>query len=230
MLVPSATKAEPPLRVSRWLSLQVLLDADELEGLLTALDNPHMVCVGGVVPRGAAVWSREQFLEDYENYIEHLKLGQQELAPKLRMMMSSAWSREIDAFYSLPCPEGRELVKARLPVVQLQPHRLAYSKLEGKFRAMVQGEDSLSWGLQFSYPQLYQETETGEVKEANALSGGKLYRELHRYLRKVSVPTPFLVGGVTHNVPMRLGKNCFAWVNELPQLARHGITVKELPS
>ena len=97
-----------------------------------------------------------------------------------------------------------------------------YSEHDGKFRPMVFGLDSVTWGLQFSYPQLFMDGRTKEafaVVESEEFPNTALFHQLQRWMRQNTLPTPFLVDGKRVNSPIRLGKACLPWINRHPQLA-----------
>ena len=105
-------------------------------------------------------------------------------------------------------------------MIQLQAHRFDYSPLDGKFRTMILGYDSVHWGLQFSYPHLFQneKLEVLTVNESEQFPNSALFKKLQRWVRAHTLATPFEVGGHKVNASIRLGKQCFPWINDHPQL------------
>ncbi|MBN4067405.1 hypothetical protein JYU14_04910, partial [Simkania negevensis] len=155
VLRESSLQKEGPLYVSKFSRVQLLVDREEMRSLLGSLNPFGIYAASGVVDRGSGEVCCEEFLAVYDSYVGALQAGSAPIHPQVRCRFSDYWSASSDALYAAVLPNGRELVKACRPVIQLQPHLLSYSPDDGVFRSMVMGPDSISWGIQFSYPQLY---------------------------------------------------------------------------
>ena len=145
-----------------------------------------------------------------------------------RQTFSSVFTVSSDSVYALPVGTDRRLIRVSRPVIQLQSHALDYSPHDEKFRAMVFGIDSVLWGIQFSYPQLFLDSRTKEAKavvENGEFPNTRFFHTLQRWIRHHTIPTPFFVEGKRINVPIRLGKECLSWINNHPQLIKKNIKV-----
>lgn len=217
-----------PYHASKWLSAAMLIDADEMKSLFNALGNFLIFTVGSIVRRGEGLIAHEDFLACYNRYIETLKSGKIPEDSSYRPIFSSVFTTSQDLLYALHVGTDAQLLRVSKPVVQLQAHSLDYSKADGKFRPMVLGKDSVLWGVQFSYPQLFEDPKTHaahKVNDSMEFPNTSLFRALQKWTRQFTVPTPFLVDEKLVNVPMRLGKNCFSWINDHPQLKTKGLKV-----
>ena len=217
-----------PLQASKWLSIQVLLDEDEMASLLTQLHELKILLTGRVAKRGEEIISTSHFLQKYNSYVAALRNGEVPQDALYRDVFSTIWTSDPDAAYAVEIDNDRHILRASKPAVQLQLHRLGYSSIEDKFRPMIFGKDSIDWGIQFSYPQLFKNPITHEAEKVIAgetFPNTALFQNLQRWLRQHSQPTPFIVSGKKTNVPIRLGKKCFAWINQHPQLLEKGIKV-----
>lgn len=224
----SSVAAEGLLQVAKWLKVQVLLDNTEMASLLEALDCPHLVCVSDPVLETEAELSCAAWIEIYAEYIDALKRGCVIQNPIQRRAFSCALSKTLDPFYAVTLREGRYLMKPCLPVIQIQAHHFFYSTLDEKFHPMALSVDSISWGLQFSYPQLYQDPHTKQViqvQDEDLFVNTPLFMNLMRWMRSHSMPTPFLVAGHRTNAPIRIGKKALEWISCHPQLQAKGIAV-----
>lgn len=224
----STAELEGPFQVSMWLTLPALMDAQELGCLFEALGEFRIHRIGSVLSRQEGNISREAFLACYGAYIGDLKEGRAPTDPRYRQYLSAALTVDDEAVYAVALPDERHIIKIRRPVLQLQPHTLGYSPLDGKFRSMVRGENTVSWGVQYGYPQVFQNPKTGAIEkidQSESFPNTALFRKLQRWVRHNTLPTPFEVGGVRTNVPIRLGKQCFSWINRHPQLVAQGIRV-----
>lgn len=215
------------LQASKWQKLPLLIDLDEMKFLLAALEPFWMIQISGLVPVEQEIISKEAFLQVYEDYITTLKNGQNPSNPLMRAYFSAVWTTRLDALYAVKVNEKQCLVKVMQPVVQLQAHRCDYSFADGTFRSMVMGIDSISWGIQFSYPHLYQDEnlQVLTVREGPQFPNTSLFKRMQQWMRSHTIATPFEVEGKKVNVPIRLGKNCLKWINQHPHLQAKGIRV-----
>ncbi|KIC75069.1 hypothetical protein DB42_AQ00490 [Neochlamydia sp. EPS4] len=221
-------KSSPvPYQASKWLSLAMLIDEDEIQTLFQALGDFKIFSIGKVEKSGEGQISHEVFLANYTQYIQSLKSRRTYEMEYFRTFFTSVLTFSADHLYALSIGNDRQLIRIAKPVVQLQLHTLDYSVADNKFRSMVLGKDPVSWGLQFSYPQLYQDPQTHAVyKVGEAYANTALFRLIQQWQRKYTVPTPFLIKNKLINVPMRLGKKCFSWINQHPQLENRGLQVQ----
>lgn len=218
--LPLRTAVGSSLQASKWQKLSVLVDVDEMQSLLAALGSFWMVQISGLVPIGQELISHNAFLEAYGRYIAALREGENPLAYLPRSYFSSAWTTFLEALYTVNINEKQSLVKIQQPVLQLQAHQFDYSFADGTFRSMVMGSHTISWGIQFSYPHLYQneQLEVLTVRESPQFPNTFLFKKLQQWVRSHTIPTPFEVEGKRINVPIRLGKNCLSWINAHSQL------------
>ena len=119
------------------------------------------------------------------------------------------------------------MVKVCEPIVQIQVHQMSYSPVDGEFRPMVMSRESIFWGLQFSFPQIYQDPKSLELLEVEEGINLELFQSVRRWIRDNTAPTPMVVGGGRVNLPIRLGKKCFSWINNHPQLKAKQLSVLE---
>lgn len=229
MLRESTPQQEGVMRVSRFLSVQALLDTSEMEKLLTTLQPFHIVIGGAVSEKGKGEVSPTSFLAVYRDYVEALKAGKLPEETHYRERFSDFWTVDTDILYAIPVAGGSQVIRTTRPVLQLQAHSMSYSARDGKFRPHVLGKECIVWGIQFTYPQIYQDPKTGSIQKLGPkddFPNALLFKNLQRSLRSLSTPTPFLVEGRRINVPMRLGKACRSWIHAHPQLKEKNITVE----
>ncbi len=225
----STPQNEGVLRVSKWLKHQLLIDEEEMRDLIAHLGAFSFYCVSEPVEEAQARIAREAFLEQYGRYIDQLRRGELPDESLLRRYFSAIATASDDLLYAMDVGRNRFLIKALRPVVQFQGHQFFVSLIDGAFHPMVLGRESVSWGLQCSYPQIYQHPQShsfARVVESGEFPNTALFSRLVKWLRKNTSPTPFTFLGKRTYVPMRLGKKCFAWINQHPQLIAKGIRVE----
>jgi hypothetical protein len=216
------------MQASKWLQQQALLDSQEMEDLFRQMEEARIYLVGHVTELEEGVIPKKGFLGLYAEYILQLRNGLVPDSSRFRPYFSSILTLSEDHLFSIKVGENKQLIRVAKPVVQLQLHTLGYSAIERKFRPMIMGKDSIHWGLQFSYPQLYLDPATKNVEKVlgdNRFPNNQLFNAIKKWIREHTVPTPFLVDDQRINVPMRLGKDCFSWINKHPQLQPLGIQV-----
>lgn len=223
-----STVEEAPLQTSKWLKTQVILDENEMRDLCDSLGGFHFFLCGSICNLGEGELSKESFLKHYRDYIATLRHGNLPDQASYRPWFSPVMTTTTEVLYTIPMSETKQLIRVAKPVVQLQAHHMGYSETDGKFRPMVFGSDSIPWGIQFSYPQLFQDDSTKEVMQVRhspEFPNSPLFQSLQKWMRTYTIPTPFVVNGETMNVPMRIGKACLPWINKHPQLQAKGIAV-----
>lgn len=201
---------------SKYLKFQVLCDRAELKELFTVLDPFWIYPLTGLVDGNPI--AQDRFLAEYEGWIEQLKKGKVPSDAELRTVLAAAWTAEPEALWKQEVPGNRYLIKIGKPVIQVQAHFFTYSPIDAVFRPMTMSAGSIFWGLQFSYPQIYQEPKTMEFLEADESLNAGLFQKIRQWVRDFTRPTPFIVEEKRVNVPIRLGKNCFSWIDHHSQL------------
>lgn len=226
----SSPQEEGLLQVSKWLKLQVLLDEEEMRLLLNDLGQIYFVNVTGPVQKEQAILSKEQFFVFYKEYIDSLKKVVVPNFHNIRIPFSSSLSHDLDAFYAIALKDERYLIKPRKPVIQLQAHSFFYSQVDQSFHSMTLSPESISWGLQFSYPQWIQHPKNHQIqkiKDNPEWTNTSLFALLMKWMREFTRPTPFFVNGSKINVPIRIGKKALSWIKNHPQLKEKKIEIAD---
>jgi hypothetical protein len=224
----SSPKEEGVLQVSKWTKCQVLLDIEEMAELLSELSPLHFCVVSEPVKREDGIISPDLFLEHYTSYVSALKAGHLADESLFRKFFSSALTCSTDVMYAIPVGGDKYLIKPIKPIIQLQAHHFFYSKLDGKFHPMVLSTESVTWGVQFSYPQLYQDPKSHRIaKVTNSIEfpNTSVFARLLKWLRHHTLPSPFFVKEQRVNAPIRLGRQCLKWIHQHPQLNEKEIRV-----
>lgn len=200
-----------------------------MEHLLNDLGDFYICLVGQILNSGQEIVSKEKFLEVYGSYIRGIQSGKLVEESSYRPYFSSVFTKSLDHVYQVKLDQDQYLLRINKPVLQLQAHRMHYSEQEGKFRPMIFGTESIHWGIQFSYPQIFQDNQTKEILTVlkEGFPNNQLYQRLQKWIRSFTVPTPFIHGSRKMNATLRIGKKCFSWINQHPQLIQRGLKVYE---
>ncbi|QZA59251.1 hypothetical protein [Candidatus Rhabdochlamydia porcellionis] len=224
----SSSSQEGLLQVSKWIKVQVLLDQEEIVDLFKKLDPFYLIAVSKPVKKQNALLSQNDFLQAHLEYIQSLKKGKVAQDSCFREYFSCTMTRSKEVFYAMPVSEERFLIKPVLPVIQMQMHQFLFSSMDKIFYPMVLGQKTVSWGIQFSYPQFYQDPKTKEiirVIKKDLFPNTELFSLLMKWIRQFTIPTPFLVEEKRVNATIRIGKKCMSWIHLHQQLQELGIKV-----
>lgn len=207
---------------SKWLKIQVLCELEEMNALCELLRPFWIFPLTGVV-NGDPI-EEETFLSHYALWIEELKRGKVPEEKELKKVLACAFTDDLEALWLQKVKEGF-LVKIGKPVVQVQSHYFTYSTLDSVFRPMSMGKGSIFWGLQFSFPQIYQDPKTMEFIELGRQKHS-LFQKIQTWSREYTRATPFIdPTGKKVNSSIRIGKKALCWMSQHPQLIEQKIGV-----
>jgi len=196
-----------------------------MQELFEALPPFALYNVSDLISPDRAVFPKETFLQEYATSIQALKKKQVYDMPTT--LFSCAISQTPHAFYAIEV-RGKIILKRIKPVIQVLLHHFTYSSKDHQFRVATCHQESVQWGIQFSYPHLYSNSKIGEVvkvmRDPNG-SNTQLFRSLTQWIRIHSRPTSFLIKGRKIKTAIRLGNQCMAWIKNHPQLSERGLMV-----
>lgn len=217
------------LRASKWQDIRVLMSPNEMKAFMESMGDFKIYRIGAVIRKGEECFTHEEFLQNYTLYIQSLQQGVAPNETLHRPYFSSVWTVDPQCLEAQVIDDDHQLMKVIYPAVQLQMHRMHYSDHDGEFRSKVFGPDAISWGIQFSYPQIFQDPvskESMELKDATLYPNLAFFKKMQRWMRNATGPTPFYKDGKKTIVPVRLGKECYAWIQNHPHLAPKGLRVE----
>lgn len=221
----SSPEKEGILQVSKSRKLPLLLDTDEMDHLLDILTPFTMFDVSRPIDLPKAIIPKDLFSVQYKLYVNGIKQGKLIDETLLRPYFSALITLKPKGVFAQLLSNGKYLIKTRLPAIQMQRHHFIFSDT---FHSGVMSETSITWGIQFSYPQLYLDPKTseiGKVEKNDVFPNTELFHRLAKWVRDHTCATPFIVKEKKMNQPIRLGKKCFSWINQHPHLKERGIYV-----
>lgn len=209
------------MQATKWLKLPLFLNVHELSDLLHSLGNVHLVPLSGVFKKGLETLSYEEFASLYSAYLQSLIKGE---IPNPDRRIVTGWTYDLKEIEERKVETG-SLVRPYRPVVQVQPYWLNYSETDGKFHEMALSQESLAWGLLFSFPQLFQDPETMEIVKVQGTNfpNCEMYKKLQAFSRARTLPTPFVTPAGLFNHPARIGKEWLDEAKKMPQLAKRNL-------
>jgi hypothetical protein len=216
------------MQASKWLKNPMLLSPEEMADLIQHLSPAKLYITGRVVQPGHGLVEPAQFLEVYCTYVNQLRAGIKPKPQELQPYFSCSITCDSDSIEELNPAADKQLLRVKRPVIQMQHHTMDYSVADKKFHSMILGTHTIDWGVQFSYPQLFQDPSDQQIMQVDATENfpnTRLFRNLQRWMREHTIPTPFIVQGVVVHAPIRIGKECLDWVQSHPDLNFKGFSV-----
>lgn len=222
----SSDKA-PHYQASKWLHFPLLCDVSELESLFLALGEIKIVALSGVNAEGDEIIPLESFFNHYNSYLNLIKTSEELPSSQLHRWFTSGLSLQLNHFCKIPVGENENIIRIVKPVLQIKPHWFSYSDADQKIRIDTLSLNNISWGLQFSYPQLFEDPQTKNVHKVlkENFPNNEPFKNLQKWIRVHTQATPFLVENRKINAPIRIGKACLPWIDEHKGLIKKGIKV-----
>lgn len=206
-------KAPPSLKISKIIKIPIFLEPSEFKSfilyILEASPEAILFDTQKVLLCNEGLHPLTDLIDSYYEYITALLRNEAYSSP----LFSYALSETDTIFASLALSDNRQLIRTLKPPIQLQPHSFYYSAESQNFYSMVFGEQSLSFGVQISYPLLYQDPESGEaieIQKAASFPNFALFQKIRFYIRHNTVPLSLAVEGKKMNLPIRVGKKALS--------------------
>ena len=215
----STPEKEGVFQAAKWLKVQALLSGDELSALLNVLSPFTLLPLSGAYALSELPLSSSEFVRTYQEWLQLFDATN--IGPYRALLLT----KDDTGVWLQQMPSGHFLVKPSAPFIQIQVHHMIYSPIDQSFRPMALGKDTIFWGLQFSFPQVYQDPKTGAFVEEDMGPNEEAFRVLRRWVREHTIATPMWVEGKRVNLPIRIGKECLGWVNEHPKLREKRLEV-----
>ncbi|NDD58121.1 MAG: hypothetical protein EBZ47_02555 [Chlamydiae bacterium] len=213
---------------SKWIKHQFLISEKQMEDLLKILEGCLICHSGSAVPKDQIWITQQQVRDDYVRYIATIQEQEDTDMAQFRKAFCNYITADPNALYGMNLSAGRVLVKVARPVIQMQLHHFFVSKLDGKFHSMVMSKDSIHFGIQLSYPQIFEHPFTHEffkVTESEEFPNTKYFKGVLRWLRQNTLPTPLIFQGKKTWAPFRTGKGCFQWAQRHPLLKQFNLEI-----
>jgi hypothetical protein len=222
----SHPKIEGPFQASKWLYQRVLLTSAEIKNLFDLLGPPFFFFLSKKGEQQDLVCSLDQFLSSYESYLTSLKFDEKRVDKRDFFL---AISKNLDPFYLMALNEQECVIKFKRPVILVELFSFHYLKNQDKFIEGAHLENEIRFGLQFSFPQFYQDFFTRKAIEHYKDQGCEntlYFKSLQRALREISEPLhlrhPF---GKKQRVSYRIGLGCKELIETHQDIKRQNIEI-----
>lgn len=205
----STVEKEGIMRCSKWLKHAALLSTKEMEDFLSSLGSFFLIPAAGLVSLENWQITKEDFFLQYQSYVEWLTLHSELPSPASRKFFTLMHSSSLDDFYAVPTSSERFVIKARRPVIQIQLYHCFISRFDGQIHPMALSQESFSWGIQISYPQIYEDPVThqfSKVMLAKDFNNTEVFKEMVQWFRKNTKPVSLEIKEQKIYAPFRIGK------------------------
>jgi hypothetical protein len=222
----SHPKIEGPFQASKWLYQRVLLSGVEMKNLFELLGAPFFFFLSKKGRQEDLVCFFDQFLKNYESYLTSLKFEEKRVDKKDFFL---AISKDLDPFYLMELNQQECVVKFKRPVILVELFSFHYLPNQDKFIEGAHLENEIRFGLQFSFPQFYQDFFTRKAVEHykdEECENTLYFKSLQRALREISEPLHLKHPcGKPQRVSYRIGFGCKELIEKHQDIKRQNIEV-----
>lgn len=196
-------------QASLHLSYGILLTSEELSLLLGSLEPLGDFSIFGsgvLLPQDKLEQSPKNLVEIYKKYLE----GSVSL-PEHKAALSSVWSMDHEAVALREIATDKWQVVRRLPVVQLNRFQFRFDSKTDRFFMQSFSQETLFWGLEFKYPQLFLDPITSKLIKVlkEPYLNTLLWKGIHQWIRNHTVPVQFVTEEGKRIAPFRIGHGAF---------------------
>jgi len=219
----STLSKEGTLQASKWLHVRMLLDQEELQELVSLIAPCFFVNVAKIGQSDELLIEVDTLLAHYREYIKGLQNPLEKGVDKTRF--SLALSKTLDPFYAMAIKDQQFLIKMKTPVIRVQLFQWHYVEETKQFITTAQLSQGLSWGLEFSFPQFYQDPKTYqpvEILKDLSNPNTQMFKQIQKWARSKTEPASFLIHQEKLIAPFKIGKKCLPWIQSYCSLRSRG--------
>ena len=212
--ISNSSHPQKELHCSKWLKHALLLTKEEMESLYAIWVSHPLISPVHKATREDWRIGKEDFFRRYIEYLEHVQTKDEIPPPEMRKQLTLLLAGAVEDLYAIAMPKEQFFIKARRPVIQLQMYHAFFSAEDQQIHPMAMHERSFSFGLQISYPQIYEDPITQEfikVLQAENFPSTLLYQETLQWIRRNTRPFCYTQNGEEKVAPFRVGKQRVDW-------------------
>lgn len=205
----SSVEREGLIHTSKPIKHAFLLSLEEMTALFQEIGPCFLIPASGLVSLLDWNISIEEFLSRYKLYVEWMESSATLPPIEVRRFFSLMLSSSLDSVYAVQVGQQKWTIKPCLPVIQIQMYHCFFSSFDHQIRSMVTNPDSFAWGIQISYPQIYEDPKThyfSKVLLEERFSNSKIFKKIISWLRIHTGPVPLQEGEGRAYAPFRIGK------------------------
>ena len=223
--IPSSTlNKEGAFKTSKHQRVQVFLSKDEFLDLLESLGEFYIVEHSKVLSCNAKTLSNEELISRYQKYLD--AIYKEEVSRDVLMSLSLAISGDCSSFYKIELPDQRCMVKQKMPALLLQPFSFHFDRENQEVFTGVHTEERIYFGVEISYPTIFQEPHSLETRfllKEKDNQNTKIYKELTRRIRKMTVPTQLQINEKKKAFSFKIGVKQLLFAAKHPKLKKENL-------
>lgn len=210
-------------KFSKWISIEVLLDEIEIRLLLECLSPLFLLKTHKSIEESSFIFDKKDFVKEYTTYISQLKNGKVPEIKSFKKLFHFFLTANLQDLFIKPLSIDKEVLLFNCPLIEVKPICLSISQVDESIRAMPLSPNGILWGLSFSFPQIIQKATTIDIDQIDFQKNvnGIVFKKIRKWIRDHTKATPVMINSKKINIPIRLGKNCFSWINNHPQLDKN---------
>ncbi len=196
-------KKKSEYRVSKSLTCALLLDPKEFERFSSDLGDFYLFETGDLLS-SIEDYKKRIFCSTYREYFESLS------SQSIRKVPTFLLTANPNDVYAFEARADKYIIYPRYPVIQVREHHFTVAS-DGEIHPMVFGKDAVSFGLIFSYPQIFYDTKEKKIVEVfkeKDLPNTILFKKIQLWAREYTKPARFIINGTKVNATFRIGKEC----------------------
>lgn len=206
-------------RFSKWISIDLLIDGAEMKGLLEEMAPLFLLTMQDLSTKTPFILEVDHFLKVYGEYIDALKNKKVPEAKDFKKLFYLFLGSSLKDIFTRSISEEKKALVFNTPLIEVKPICLTLSNVDHSIRSMPLHPNGILWGLRFAFPQMLQKGGSLDIESIDLQShpNGLLFKKFRTWVRKNTKATPFMIHSKKVNLPIRLGKHCFSWINNHPQ-------------
>ncbi len=216
-------------RFAKWISFELLLHPEEMKDLLESFSGTLAFSLRKTAPLAEQRISFSSLLQDYKKYVLYLMNGE---IPPVEFLQNGnlypVFTEDPMTLSYYPYKESGN-IKMQKPSMPAKPVCLHFSPRDLSVRPVARNPEDILWGLQFSFPYLYQDSQTKKIEtfRPSSYPNHSLPKRMRSFIRERTVPTTFLYQSQKLTSSFRLGKKYLPYISKHPQLKRYSLSVHD---
>jgi len=164
-LSPNGNLENSQAKFSKWISLDVLIDENEIQSLFENLSPLFLLTMQNLSPKTPFLLELGKFLKVYQTYISLLKNGEHPILKDFKKVFYLFLSANLDDLYIRSIGADKEALIFNTPLIEVRPISLTLSSVDQSIRSMPVHPNGILWGLRFSFPQMIQKAGTHDIEQ-----------------------------------------------------------------
>ena len=218
------------MQASKWLRFRVLFDDTTLAQWLDSIGDIYCINLCSACDEKGLYSSKEELLTHYKHYMNELKRGQVVDHSLFQKKLSLHITKDLSTCYKMSLKNSKlHFAKERAPGIRMVLHNFSWDRAHQTIHSNVYAKHSITWGLEFSYPQIFSGSVCDEVTyvlKSKTLPNNELFMQLKQWIRRESKPTTFCYQNQTVVSTLRIDKKGDNWIHHHKGLEDNELKVK----